>query len=133
MRTTSLAILAVLCGALGLVLVASAGCPSAGQPQNPVVQDFLDCTHVDLSQPVAVGVTLVQDIVSIVEAGADGWEQALAQLALTYGNDALACGLKAAFDYTTAHPPHVQAPPLSAAALRAKQAIPTYLGARSFK
>lgn len=94
---------------LGLATVPSCSC--SGTKLNTVEQGFIDCAKVDVGTTIPeLGITLVDDVSQIVQAGKDGWETALANLLLKYGNDALACALKVSYDTITAHPPNVAAP-----------------------
>ena len=79
------------------------------------------CATVDIGKTLPeVGMTLFQDVSTIVQAGSSGWESALENLGLKYGYDAIACALKATYDKLTAHPAGTMAPPPSPAAKRAQ-------------
>ena len=70
MRTTSLAVLAIVCGALGLVLVASAGCSWLKSGPEPAV---IDCTKQAAPQLLATIATLKQDCPSATGFGGLDW------------------------------------------------------------
>lgn len=67
--------------------------------------------------------TIFQDVMAIIQAGADGWADKLQQIGITYGKDALACAAKATYDALTAHPVGVQAAAPSLSARRAQSFI----------
>lgn len=91
------------------------------RPPTPYEQDWLDCVGVDINQVVPeVGLTLVGEILQIVEAGSDGWKDALANMFLKYGEKTAACALKAAYDAISQHPVRVSATAANDAADRLK-------------
>lgn len=111
---------------LPVIMFFSLGATNCGPTikQYPVVQGLIDCTTVDLGKNVVeIGLTVFQDVKVIIEAGRDGWQNALTDIALKYGNDTLACALKATYTALTAHPANVRPLPPSAEALRAQHAM----------
>lgn len=113
---------------LAFILAISINCGSAQTTQ--VKQVAYACATVDTGHTIPeIGMTLFQDVMAVVEAGADGWSDKLVAIGAKYGEDALACAAKAVYDALTARQPGTQGPPPTAAALRAK----TFIDARSYR
>lgn len=69
-----------------------------------------DCATVDIGKTIPeVGMTIFQDVMTIIQAGADGWTDKLLEIGTKYGKDALACAAKATYDALTARPSEAQA------------------------
>ena len=82
-----------------------------------VKQVAYDCTTVDIGRTVPeVGMTIFQNVMAIIQAGADGWADKLLEIGTRYGKNTLACAAKATYDALTARPigAAAAAPPLSA-------------------
>lgn len=81
----------------------------------------VSCATVDIGKTLPeVGMTIFQDVSVIVQAGKDGWQNALENIGVKYGYDALTCALQAVYSKLTAHPAGSMAPPESDSAKRAK-------------
>lgn len=81
----------------------------------------VSCATVDIGKTLPeVGMTIFQDVSSIIQAGKNGWEDALVSIGVKYGYDALTCALQAVYSKLTAHPAGTMAPPPSDAAKRAQ-------------
>jgi hypothetical protein len=79
------------------------------------------CATVDIGKTVPeIGMTIFQDVSTIVQAGSSGWEAALENIGVKYGYDALTCALQAAYNKLTAHPAGTMAPPTPDSAKRAQ-------------
>ena len=95
---------------LGLVLTLAIGGIGVGcswfQSKAPAVEAALiNCAKADVGQTVVeVGLTLLADVATIIEGGADGWQAALDQLGAKYGSDAEACAVKAVATVLTSRP-----------------------------
>jgi len=107
------------------VVLSFATLSSCGSSQGTQVKDTaIACATVDIGQTIPeIGMTVFQDVMTIIQAGSAGWESALEQIGTKYGYDALACAVKAAADALAAHPAGAAGAPPSAAALRAKSFI----------
>lgn len=85
------------------------------------------CATVDIGRTMPeIGMTIFQDAMAVIQAGANGWADKLAEIGTKYGEDSLACAAKAVYDALT--PAQVGARP-TAAALRAK----TFIDTRSYQ
>lgn len=90
------------------VLALSVSCGGAQVTQ--VKQVAYDCTTVDIGRTIPeVGMTIFQDVMAIIQAGANGWSDKLIEIGTKYGKDALACAAKATYDALTAQPMSAQA------------------------
>lgn len=79
-----------------LAVVLSACTPTT---RATVESDAIDCATQDVGKTVTeVGLTLLADVAIIVEAGAQGWKDALDALGKKYGGDAVACAAKDVLD-----------------------------------
>jgi hypothetical protein len=109
-----------------LVAATNCGAPQSGVGSgsgsgSSIGQIAASCATVDIGQTIPdIGMTIFQDVSTIVQAGNAGWEAALEDIGVKYGADVLKCALKAAWDKLTAHPAGTMAPPPSPAATRAK-------------
>lgn len=100
----------LLVGGLVAMLIAIVTACNLTGGAGGVKDALIDCALVDVGQTVdEIGTTLVGDVVII--SASDDPASAFTNLLLKYGNDALACAMRAASDVLTAHPPHVSAPP----------------------
>lgn len=105
---------------IALVLLISCGGTQAAR----VKQVAYDCATVDIGRTIPeVGMTVFQNVMAIIQAGADGWADKLLQIGTRYGKDALACAAKATYDALTAHPIGAQATAPSDSARRARSFI----------
>lgn len=103
-----------------LALLVSCG----GTQATRVKQVAYDCATVDIGRTIPeIGMTVFQNVMAIIQAGADGWADKLLQIGTRYGKDALACAAKATYDALTAHPIGAQAAAPSDAARRARSFI----------
>ncbi len=104
-----------------LILAVSVSC--GGTQTTQVKQVAYNCATVDIGRTVPeVGMTVFQDVMAIIQAGADGWVDKLLEIGTKYGKDTLACAAKATYDALSAN---------SARALTATSPAPTQR-ARSF-
>jgi hypothetical protein len=79
------------------------------------------CATVDIGRTLPeIGMSILQRVMAIIEAGADGWKDKLIEIGIHDGEDVLACATKAVYDALTAHPPGVQPTTPTPGALRAK-------------
>lgn len=107
--------------------VALLGCGSSQATQ--IRATAFNCATVDIGRTIPdIGMTVFQDVMAIIQAGASGWATQLETIGAKYGEDALACAAKAAYDALSAHPSGAQGAPDNAA-LRAQ----TYIEAKAFK
>ncbi len=107
-----------------LVLALSISC--GGTQVTQVKQAAYDCATVDIGKTIPeIGMTVFQDVMAIVQAGADGWTDKLLEIGTKYGKDTLACAAKATYDALTAHLVGTQASTPSASAGRAQSFINT--------
>ena len=75
-----------------LALAGVASCAWFQRAGTTVEADAIDCAKQNLGQTVtAAGLTILADVMQIVQAGANGWKQALDNLAAQYGSDAVQC------------------------------------------
>jgi hypothetical protein len=116
---------------LVLIALLFATAPSCGSPQTgsggSVGDVVAKCATVDIGRTIPdIGMTIFQDVSTIVQAGSSGWEDALVNIGVKYGYDALTCALQAVYDKLTAHPAGTMAPPPSDAAKRAKSFMATH-------
>jgi hypothetical protein len=111
-----------------LLLVAAPSCGGAQTGSGSSVGDVVaKCATVDIGRTIPeIGMTIFQDVSTIVQAGSSGWEDALLNIGVKYGYDALTCALQAVYDKLTAHPAGTMAPPPSDAAKRAKSFMQTH-------
>jgi len=114
---------------LALIVLLFATAPScggtfgnSGSGSGSSVGDLVvSCATVDIGKTVPeIGMTVFQDVSTIVQAGSSGWETALENIGVKYGYDALTCALQAVYTKLTAHPAGSMAPPESASAKRAR-------------
>jgi hypothetical protein len=92
------ALVSVLAIWIGATTLPSCG----GARAEEIKQAAYACATVDVGRTVPeVGMTILQDVMAIVEAGADGWRDALLAIGVKYGEDSLACAAKAAYDALT--------------------------------
>lgn len=83
-----------------------------------------DCATIDIGKTIPeIGMTVFQNVIAIIQAGADGWTDKLLEIGTRYGKDTLACAAKATYDALTAHPVGAQASAPSASARRAQSFI----------
>lgn len=107
-----------------LVLALSISC--GGTQATQVKQVAYDCATVNIGRTVPeVGMTIFQDVMAVIQAGADGWTDKLLEIGTKYGKDTLACAAKATYDALTAHPAGAQAAAPSVSARRAQSFIDT--------
>lgn len=100
------------------------GCTAAQKTQAKQVAYV--CATVDIGRTVPeVGMTIFQDVMAIIQAGADKWEDKLAEIGVRYGDDSLACAAKAVYDALTPQGQSLVASTPSAGASRAKSFIET--------
>lgn len=94
-----------------LVTIALALSISCGGTQvKQVKQVAYDCATVDIGRTIPeISMTVFQDVMAIVQAGADGWTDKLLEIGTTYGKDTLACAAKAAYEALAARPIEAQA------------------------
>lgn len=105
-----------------LILALSISC--GGTQSAQVKQVAYDCATVDIGRTIPeVGMTIFQDVMAIIQAGADGWADKLLDIGAHYGKDALACAAKATYDALTSHPVGAQASAPSVSASRARSFI----------
>lgn len=106
--------------ALAVALSLSCGGTQAAK----VKQVAYDCATIDIGKTIPeIGMTVFQNVMAIVQAGADGWSDKLLEIETRYGKDTLACAAKATYDALTAHPVGARAAAPSASALRAQSFI----------
>lgn len=112
---------------LALVLacaLAVPGCSWFESNAKTAEQALIDCGKQDLGQLVGdQGLTLLGDVAQLIAAGGDGWQDALSKLALTVGDDALACAVKAVSTVFASAPTGQQTTHESEAAMRASSTI----------
>lgn len=107
-----------------LVLAFSISC--GGTQAAQVKQVAYDCATVDIGKTVPeIGMTIFQDVMAIIQAGADGWVDKLLGIGTKYGKDTLACAAKAAYDALTTSSAHALTSPAPAPVQRAKSFIET--------
>jgi hypothetical protein len=91
-----------------IVLAASISCGGTQAPQ--VKQDAYHCATIDIGRTIPeIGMTIFQNVMAIIQAGADDWTDKLLEIGTKYGKDTLACAAKATYDALTARPAQVQA------------------------
>lgn len=107
---------------IALVVALSISC--GGTQAAKVKQVAYDCTTVDIGKIIPeIGMTVFQNVMAIVQAGADGWADKLLEIGTRYGKDTLACAAKATYNALTARPVGAQASAPSASARRAQSFI----------
>ena len=125
--------------AAGLIVVLIFGIGTAaslascgGAQTKKIEQVAYACATVDVGRTVPeVGMTIFQDVMVIVSAGADGWRDALAAIGVKYGEDSVACAAKAVYDALTAQQSSASAR-TSAPTPAALRAL-TYINERSYR
>lgn len=123
MKLVALAIISTVC------LAVSCGGNQSTQATQ-VEQVAYTCGTVDIGKTEPeIGMTVFQDVMSVIQAGADGWEAKLLAIGTKYGEDALACAVKAVYDALVPQTSGVQTAALPASALRAR----TFLNTRAYK
>lgn len=111
---------------IALVLFFSINC--GGTQAAQVKQVAYDCATVDIGRTIPeVGMTIFQNVMAIIQAGADGWTDKLLEVGTRYGKNALACAAKATYDALTA-----QASQASAAAVASSVPVESARRAQSF-
>lgn len=109
---------------IALVLALSVSC--GGSQATQVKKVAYDCATVDIGRTVPeVGMSIFQDVMAVIQAGADGWVDKLLEIGTKYGKDSLACAAKATYDALSAHPIGAQAAAPSVQARRAQSFIET--------
>jgi len=109
---------------LTIVIALTLGCSAAQKTQ--AKQVTYACATVDIGRTVPeVGMTIFQDVMAVIQAGADKWEGKLAEIGIRYGEDSLACAAKAVYDALTPQGQGLVASAPSAGAARAKSFIET--------
>lgn len=107
---------------IALVLALSVSC--GGTQATKVEQVAYDCATVDIGRTVPeVGMTIFQDVMAIIQAGAGGWVDKLLEIGTRYGKDALACAAKATYDALGTSSARALAPVSPAPAQRAQSFI----------
>jgi hypothetical protein len=110
---------------ISLVIVLLVACGGTQSPQvEKVEQIAYECATVDIGRTVPeISMTVFQNVMAVIQAGADGWKAELVNIGTKYGKSSLACAAKAAYDALTAHPPGARAAAPTEAALRARAFI----------
>ncbi len=86
---------------IALVLFLSINC--GGTQAAQVKQVAYDCATVDIGKTIPeIGMTIFQDVMAIIQAGASGWIDKLLEIGTKYGKDSLACAAKATYDALSA-------------------------------
>lgn len=90
---------------------ASPGCDRAKLAAVAAGTTFVDCEKEDLGQIASQdGLTLLGEVVTIVQHGGDGWQDALEALGARFGEGALACASDAARVALSSHAMSVSPP-----------------------
>lgn len=107
-----------------LVLALSISC--GGTQASQVKQVAYDCATVDIGKTVPeIGMTIFQDVMAIIQAGAEGWVDKLLGIGTKYGKDTLACAAKAAYGALTTNATRALTATSLAPAQRAQSFIET--------
>ncbi len=107
-----------------IALVAALSISCGGTQASQIKQTAYDCATVDIGKTIPeIGMTVFQDVMAIIQAGADGWTDKLLEIGTKYGKDTLACAAKATYDALTAHLAGTQASAPSTSARRAQSFI----------
>lgn len=107
-----------------LILAISVSC--GGTQTTQVKQVAYNCATVDIGRTVPeVGMTVFQDVMAIIQAGADGWVDKLLEIGTKYGKDTLACAAKATYDALSANSARALTATSPAPAQRARSFIET--------
>lgn len=113
---------------LSLAIAVALGCGATQATQ--VKQVTYACSNIDIGRTIPeIGMTIFQDAMAIIQAGADGWVDKLAEIGTKYGEDTLACVAKAVYDALTPSQSGAKTSTPTAAALRAK----TFIDTRSYR
>lgn len=108
--------------AIAIVVALSLGC--GGTQAAQVKQVAYTCATVDIGRTIPeIGMTILEDVMAFIQAGADGWTNKLLDIGTRYGKDVLACAAKAAFDALSSRPAGIQALAPTQAAQRARSFI----------
>lgn len=109
---------------IALVLALSVSC--GGSQATQVKQVAYDCATVDIGRTVPeVGMSIFQNVMAVIQAGADGWVNKLLEIGTKYGKDSLACAAKATYDALSASSAHALTAAAPAPAQRAQSFIET--------
>ncbi len=107
---------------IALVVTLSISC--GGTQATPVKSVAYNCATVDIGRSVPeIGMTVFQNVMAIIQAGAADWTNKLLEIGTRYGKDTLACAAKATYDALTARPIGAQAAAPSESARRARSFI----------
>lgn len=107
-----------------LVLTLSISC--GGTQATQVKQVAYTCATVDIGKTIPeIGMTIFQNVMAIIQAGAEGWVDKLLGIGTKYGKDTLACAAKAAYNALTANTTRALTATSPAPAQRAQSFIET--------